>query len=175
MVDEINPIDQVFSGLWALVDESTPLKALVKPANMIRLDKDKDRDPFKTVVQVSDLPELTLLPDGITNANLIASTCESILTHNFTFAIATGDFRVVESLGKVQWALYSALIGWQGSLMQLEWKGVKFVKRANWVSTSHGFSDPTKNRGIKGWSALWSCAIDMRFPTISLKNFNQGL
>ena len=175
MVDEINPIDQVFSGLWALVDASTPLTALVKPANMIRLDKEKDRDPFKTNVQVSDLPELTLLPDGITNANLLNSTCESMLVHNFTFAIATGDFRVVESLGKVQWALYSALIGWQDSLMQLQWRGLPFVVRANWVSASHGFSDPTKNRGIKGWSALWSCMVEMRFPSVSIRNFNQGL
>jgi hypothetical protein len=164
----------VYSALWALAEESRPLDLLVKLGNRIRFDSAYNRDPIKQNVQVSDLPELVLVPLGTNESNLHSSSCSSMVTRTYSWIISTGDYRYVELLAPVEWALFCAMANWKNVLLGLTWNGSTFVKDANLIELTDGFSNTENNRGIKGWSSVWNCQVTMYLTTQHLIDFNEG-
>jgi hypothetical protein len=170
----MNPFDQVFSALWTLAEASRPLKELVKVGNRIKFNQDDSRDPLKQQVADADLSELILTSEGITAINMHATSCSSMIARQYSWMITTGDYRISYRLNPLEWALYCAMTDWKSVLGSLKWNDYDFVKDMNFVSASEGLSDATRNRGIKGWSALWSCNVKMHFKTADLQLFNTG-
>lgn len=170
----MNPFDLVFDQLWNLAEASAPLDALVRERNRIKFNKTGDRDPLKQTVAVADLPELVLGTNGASAINMHATSCSSMITRRYTWLLSTGDYRVNEILNPVEWAIFCAMTNWKASLGSLTWNSKSFVKRMNFVDVSEGQSDPQLNRGIKGWSALWGCEVEMHFTTSELQAFNTG-
>lgn len=164
----MNPFGMVYDALWNMALASEPLAELVKPRNRIRFDEENNRDPIKQNVQAADLPELVLVPVGSQAANLTASSCESSIVRRYSFIVSTGDMRLTEGLLSVEWALFCALANWKAVLTALEHGGTRFVKNVRLAEVTNGESNPEQNRNIKGWSAVWSCEVEMRFRTESL-------
>ena len=167
-----DPFSLVFDKLWELAEVSQPLMRLVSPGNLIKFNKAQDRDPLKQQILTADLPELVLTGVGSTEANLLESSCSSKIVRQYSFILSTGDYRITSFLLPVQFALFCALADYQAVLCPLQWKSKTFITQANWVSLSEGMSNPELNRGIKGWSSLWTCMVEMHFSTADLKAYN---
>jgi len=166
MPDVDNPFNAVVSTLWDLALAHTRLAALVKVGNRIRYDQSELG--AKETVQPADLPELALLSNGIIAGNLHADSTNAMLKRRYTFQITTGTYKI-ETLNVVEWYLICALTDWQSALTALKWNNKTFVKNCNIASVDDGFSNAELNRGIKGWSALWSCEIDFWFRQADLR------
>lgn len=163
---ECDPFAQVFTGLWELALKHPGLNALVVDRNRIRFDL-PDRDVQKEAVADADLPELMLLSESI-SGNLQNTSSSSMITRQYSWVMSTGDFRYNERLSQLEWMLWCAMVGWKDVLTRLTWRGNAFVKRVNLQSSSTGISDPARNRGINGWSAVWRCEVEMHFRTSDL-------
>jgi len=174
MADELNPFDQIFDALWDLVGDSVPLSLLVKEKNKIKFNKSQDRDPEKQNVQVADMPELVLLSDGASATNLHFSSCGAMCRRHYSFIISTGDLRINLDLNQVEFALQCALFDTQVRLGSLTWRGNQFVKKADWDTLTDGISQEAQNRGLKGWSSVWSNVIEIHIAQESLRDFNDG-
>lgn len=162
------PFTLVFDALWTAAESCQSLASLFKLGNRTRLDGD-DRNPIKQNVQDSDLPELILSSEGLSAANLHASSCSTDVTHRYAWLVSTGDQRVNTRLNPAGFALLCALCTLREHLMGLEWLGRKFVQSFQLVEVGEGMSDPERNRGIKGWSAVWRVDVRMIFRTADLE------
>lgn len=172
---ETDPFTLVHNALWALADASQPLTQLVKPKNKIKFNSETDRDPMKQEVMASDLPELVLAIEGTNEVNLHASSCTSMITRQYAWMISSGDIRANEILHPVEWAVCCAMVNWRETLSALTWREQLFVKRVNNTTLTTGMSDPERNRGIKGWSSIWRCEIEMHFESAAMRSFHLGV
>lgn len=160
-----NPFEQVFIGLWSLVEDHLDVANVVKTGNMIKLEK---RGEWKKQVGVADMPEIILIPaDGV--INIQNSSSGSKVVRDYEWLISTGDMRVNSHIHKIEWFLFTAHINWSAKLGSLLYNGESFVKRVSLLTARTGFSDGERNRGIKGWSAVWRTQVEMHFTTSVLK------
>jgi len=173
-VDELNPFSKVYDALWALALRSPVFVDKVKPGNRVSYSSDTNRNPMKENLITNDMPEVALVLDGLSSGNLHASSSTSQLTRRYTFIVTTGDYRINYALLPLQWALICALAGWKETLGNLTWHGAGFVKRANITSIVEGESDSRRIAGTKGYTALWSCDVEMHFATAHLLEELQG-
>ncbi len=165
----VNPYTMVHDALWTLALRHPDFAELVKPGNRVDYGGDTDRDPIKQVVADADLPEVALISEGITSANVHNTNTTTEVVRRYSFTVVTGDNRLRYRLYRVEWFLTCALSGWQEVFGALQWHGVPFVKYANVIGVNEGMSDSQRNRGIKGWSALWSCEVKLLFNTAHLR------
>lgn len=162
-----NPFTMVYDTLWEMVDTHPSLRVLMKEGNRIKFNT-PSREPLKDAVAVADLPELILTSDGL-SAALYNTTSTSKVVRSYSWLLSTGDFRVNELLYQVEWYIFCAMLSWKEKLCALKWHDESFVKRADVTSVTNGQSNPELNRGIKGWSAIWKCEVEMHFRTSFLK------
>jgi hypothetical protein len=170
-----DPFTLVFNELWSLAEASVPLTALVKPGNLIKYNKAQDRSPIKEEIAVADMPELLLTSVGTSDIKSHSSSCGSGITRQYQWLLTTGDFRINFKLYPVQWALFAAVIAGESAIAALKWNNKPFVTRMMWSGLSEGLSNAELNRGIKGWSSLWTFQIEMNFTTADLLRFTQGI
>lgn len=168
-MQEADPIEQVYNAIWQLAESSKLLTSYVKMGNRIKYNASSEYDPFKSEVSNADFPELALVINRV-NGNIGQTSSSSGLQVQFDWWISTGDPRVTQGIGKVLWAVYCAMTPWVNTALTLTWKNQTFVKNVTLLDASLGFSDPEKNRGIEGWSAVWGCTVDMYFKTDDLTN-----
>lgn len=162
-----NPLQLVYSALRTLPEGHPRFRELVRVGNRIGFDDQDDRDPLKSVVADADLPEAVLeVQTAMVKMHSTSST--SSMTQQFAWLISTGDQRVTDRLLEVEWTIFVGMLDWQRVLGALRWHGKSFCKRTDIVSCSAGLSDPARNRGIKGWSAIWRCEVEMHFATKDL-------
>lgn len=162
-----DPLSMVYDALYDLVMRHPDAADVFKPGNRIRYDRDLDRDPVKDKIQDADLPELILLATGGTIAMHNTSNT-SMMTRRYSWLLTTGDMRVHYRLLPIEWLLFEALHNWNVVLTALEWpegSGRNFVKRCDVLDVTEGLSDPERNRGIRGWSTIWACDVEMWFKT----------
>jgi hypothetical protein len=171
---ETDPFTLVFDKLWELAEASVPLAALVKPGNRIKFNKEGERGPLKEAVAVADLPELVLTTTGTSAVNSHSSSCGSSITRQYSWLLSTGDYRFNYKLFPVQFALFAAIIDAEYEIQSLQWNGNPFVLRCFWSALTEGLSNAELNRGVKGWSSLWTFQIDMNFSTNDLRLFSKG-
>lgn len=165
-----NPFQLVYDALWQMMASRADLADLVKVGNHISFGDPAIGDPFKRSVAIGDLPEVVLIPAGM-DANLFSTSSSSNCTRRYQWLLSTGDLRIHEGLHPVEWAIFCGMCDWQTVLTALEWpanSGRHFVKMAEIENITEGKSDPERNRGIVGWSAVWTCSIQMYFSTADL-------
>lgn len=162
-----DPMSMVYDALWELAEAWTPLTSLVKVGNRIKFSGD-NRDPVKRQVSDADLPELVL---GCTafSPHMLRTSCGSSMDVTFEWMISAGDQRLDAALFPVVWELHRAMIGWMEVLAALTWKSKQFVKLTRALTGNVGMSNPELNRGITGWSSIWSCELQMWFQTVDLQ------
>lgn len=157
-----DPFSIVFKSLWDCVENNQHVTSLVRLKNRVRLDQ--DTRPIKPTVQDADLPELTLFPDGGT-VSLRATSSGTKIIKRFAWMVATGQTLVTERILPVEFALIRAMADWPTKIGAATWNDKPFVKRVDMTDVVEGESDPERNRGIKGWSALLTIEIEMVFQT----------
>ena len=163
----MNPFTMVYSELWAMLMANPRFIRDVNQRNMIRFDLSGDRDPLKDPVQVADLPEVALRAATAT-ANVQETSSSSKVVQTYEILISSGDYRYTEILAQIEWYIWVSLIGWKSRLSALKWHDKTFCKRLNVTSVRQGLSDPTANRNIVGWSAVWAAEVEMHFTTQDL-------
>lgn len=162
-----NPLSLVYDALFDLVKRHPDCDDLFKTRNLVRYDHAQDRDPVKDKIQDADLPELVLLANGAT-VGMERTSCGSMMVRRYSWLMSTGDMRIAYRLLPVQWMLFEALHNWKQVLTALVWpegSGRHFVKRLDVTDVAEGLSDPEANRGIRGWSSIWGCEVEMWFKT----------
>lgn len=162
-----NPFTLTYTGIAKLLLSNQHLVRLVETGSLIRFDKGKVNDPLKPLIGAADLPELILISDGM-SMNLHATSSSSKVMKTYSLLVATGSKRINELLNQIQWEVLVALANWKNVLSPLQWRGVAFIKLMNVLSVTEGLSDPERNRGIEGWSSIWSCEVEMHFKTSDL-------
>lgn len=169
-----NPFTLVFDAIWSLFEQSPVFVADVKVRNRIKLNITNDPAPLKQQINDSDLPELILTSTGASTVGLFTTSATSKIIKQYSLLLSTGDFRVNNYLNQIQWDILCCFTGWQQLLSSLIWplnSGRTFVKRADLVNCSEGLEDPARNRGINGWSSIWTCEVEMHFVTSDLANY----
>jgi hypothetical protein len=166
-----NPFTLVYDALWELAFQHPVVADLVKVGNRAAYNDDtKTDDPVKRTVLNADFPEIVLQVAGITGGNMHQTSSTSMVRRRYTFTISTGDFRLHPKLHQIEWGLFCAMADWKRVMGELVWNGQNFVKRCDLGDVSEGFVNPEKNRGIRGWSAVWACDLEMHFKTSDLKS-----
>lgn len=154
-----NPLNLIHEAAWTAAEADTELSTLVLPGNRVKFD---ERSAVKKNIQDADLPELIFIPrSGIGNFSATSSTVSFEMT--FDWLISTGDFRVNHRLYPVLWALYRSMAIFQGTAGGIQYKSKKFINGVFFQNASVGESDPERNRGISGFSSIFSLMIRMSF------------
>ncbi len=167
-----NPFDQVYDGLWAMLEANDGLTDLVTAPNRIKYDS---RDPEKDAVLYDDFPWLQLKEatagHGESQAAHIyrTSNCSTLLKHYY-FQVATGEQQQT-SVHAVEWEIIRAFASWPDYLEGLRWSetGDQFVKECRLLASSQMLDNQELNHGIKGWSTVWACSVLFAFGTAELK------
>jgi hypothetical protein len=140
----------------------------VKDRNYIRYDHETTRDPLKDRVLDSDLPELQLTSAGSLQVNLSFNSCGTMIMRRFAWVISTGDYRLQDRLYPLEFAILCGMLKAQRTLGSIQWNGSSFIKNVRIIDGSNGILDPTLNRGINGWTALWNVELEMHFKQSDL-------
>lgn len=167
----MTPFVLVYDALWELAEASSPLAEIVKPSNRIKFNHTGTKDPIKREVSQADLPEIILVTTG-TAGNIQETSSTSRINKQFEWIVATGDLSVVNRLLPIEWAIWCAMIDYKAVLGALTWESQHFVKRCALLNASSGFTDSERNRGIRGWSSVWSIEVEMHFRTSNLSDYN---
>jgi hypothetical protein len=171
-----DPFTMVYDRLWDLLEESSEVTALVKPKNRIKFNEDRVWNPIKDEISNADTPELVLAVQT-SEINLLNSSSSSMITKQYQFLISTGNMHLSQKLFPLEFAIFAAMANWCGVLTTLRWPEDaprSFVTRANLVSAEHGLKDLDKDRGIAGWSAVWTAEVRMDFRTSDLISYGAG-
>ena len=163
-----SPFSMVFDALWSMLDDSHLITALVREGNKVRFNTDNIRNPIKDAISTNDVPELILISEGSTLINLHATSCTSQINRRYSWLISTGDMRVHSSFYDVEWAVFVSMLNWKSIVSPLTFGGNTFAKKLDLIDATNGLSDPERNRGLKGWSAVWRAEVEMHFNTKQL-------
>lgn len=160
-----DPFSIVHDALWFMIERNPDIQSLVKDKNQIKFDKQSSK---KDQINDADLPELVLLAGGA-NPGKYDNSSNTSITKGYIWAITTGDFRITEVYNKVAWELFRSMVDWSIVLCALTWNGDRFVNNFRLISADEGDMMESQNRGIRGWSAVWTCEVDMSFCTNNLR------
>ena len=164
---ELDPFSKVYNALWDLVEQSARLKSLVRVGNRIKSNRQTRTPQYKQEISDGDLPELQLLATQMVGKIRATSNGSSALM-TLEWWMSTGDVNLINptSLLPVMWALYAALTPWPSTAPQLiTWRGKTPIKRVDLLTANSGLADPERNRGIRGWSCVWACEVELYFAT----------
>jgi hypothetical protein len=164
---EDNPFTLVFDALWTLAERHPRIRSLVRERNRIKFNDPSDRNPLKKTVAVADTPELMLTSDGL-SGNLLNTSSTCMVTRDYTWWVTTGDYRINSFLHQVEWPLFVAMCDYKHTLNALEWRGLRFVKRANLTGVTEAQIDQLRDFSLAGWGASWRVEVEMHFKTSDL-------
>jgi hypothetical protein len=160
-----DPFTQVYQALLTKL-VSSEVTAMVRANNIIRLDG-SNPDPRKPEVAAADLPELVLYPSG---GAIELGYCDDGLKvdQQFNLAVATSDVRVSKGHFPLKWALLKAFWAIKDNL------GLAFVELVRLSNAAETLSDDAQNRGMDGWSTLFSVTVTLVFDSSDLSPPPEG-
>ncbi len=162
-----NPIRLVYAAIWEMLEAKTEFTNLVKIGNRIKYTNTTgDRAPDKDTVSDADLPQVRVTHTGII-PHLFRVTGGSSLVIRWETEVASGDQRFATELD-VAWAIYRAMTGWATHIQTLTWKDETFARLYRAQENDADFMKVNADRGISGWSSLWTGEVEMWFSTTQL-------
>ena len=165
---DVNPFQQVYEGLWALLNANAGFVSLIPTGNQINYDGTR-RNPEKRAIQPADLPEARLLMRPGGKLWEYRTSNGSSVTQLFDVQVSTGE-KPLTVLFDVEWEVYRAFADWMSVLEILTWNDEDFVKKCKLLEISSQTLDSEEhNRSQYGWSTVWSGEVEMWFSTESLK------
>jgi hypothetical protein len=165
MADTNNPLRQVHTAFWTMLESGALFAADTAAGNRIKLNTD-DEDPHKGEVSTADLPEVRVACTKVTGP-FEATSNSSFMDTIWEVQIAAGE-RTQFIVFDVIWAVYSALRQWQTTLTGLTYNDRQFVHLTRVMDADLSEDDLEKNRGIQGWSCAWRALVRMHFKTTDL-------
>ncbi len=153
-----------YKSCWDMVNSSKAVSKLVRPGNKIMYHGQSAITPRKDEVTQSDLPELILIANTL-KGGIRTTSDTSEMTLGLQWIISTGDPSVHRGLLTVMFTVYAALVPWPGIAIGIPWRNGFPIKRVDLLESNLGLTDPERNRGIEGWSAVWSAEIFLVFNT----------
>lgn len=164
-----DPFTQVYDALWELAETTPTFTRLVKLGNRIKYTSPTGRNPEKSsTLSDGDFPEVILSSEGL-NANMWNTSNSSMCVRKYSWLITTGDFRLSYRLYPVEWAVFVAMHGWREKLGALLWAGKSYCKRMAITDVLNGIIRPKSEiASPEGWSAIWSCEVEMHFDANEL-------
>jgi len=162
-----NPIEQVFDGLWEILEDSAEFDALV-PVGPRRVKYiGGSRDPMIHGSTPSDFPQVCIEPvGGFSQAEWTSNSGK--MKKTFQVKIATGDKRLDYKIFQVEWAIYRAMSNWRAVMSSLTWKGKAFVDHVGVYDHEETLKEREMSRGDTGWSTVWTGEVWMHFTTSDL-------
>lgn len=170
-----DPWTQVYCALWDMLEAHSGFTGLVRVGNRIKFLGAK-LNPLKKDIQDADLPEVVIVPTEA-DPHIWASSGQSQPTMKFDVRVSSGELSV-DVLGTtgtldigaavypVCWEIWRAMHGWGAVLKTLRWPvgtGKPFVILGRPTGLKLGTTDADLNRGIFGWSAVWTYEVQMAF------------
>jgi len=162
-----DPFSLVYDRLWELLESHKGFTDLVKLRNRTKFSGN-DRSPLKDEVLAADLPEVRLIVSKLF-PHIQRTSSSGSVNMTFEVQISTGDQRLTEVIFPVVFEIIRAMHGWPMVLQSLEWRGIPFVVKFVLGEIPIGTSDRDKNRGIIGWSTVWTCDLEIWLPTTLLQ------
>lgn len=164
--EEANPLVQVYDSIVDLLRSRERLRGMVRVGNVLRLTGD-DRSPFKEETLSADYPELRVITTDAT-PHLQRTSNSTTIVKRYEVQVSTGDQRV-ELLLAIEWEIHRALSSWSTGLGELTWMDKQFVKLARPTQVQDGVSNVDLNRGVTGWSSIWTYEVEMWFTTTDMQ------
>jgi hypothetical protein len=166
VADANNPLWLVYQELWKILRANAGYTALVKT----EIDYFDDNEKFpqrKDTYTTSDFPAVKIVPGGFP-PGLDASSCSAIGSMKWQIQIATGEQSAKADLD-LEWQIVVAMSKWLASLHALRWNEKQFVGKCALGDSSETLEDKRENRGIRGWSAVWTGQTQLYFTTADLQ------
>lgn len=160
-----DPFSQVYEALWQLVERNEKLRTYLPLRNRIKYEEQTDP---KFNISDADVPELSLMQENI-SFDIHCNSSQRGMTRTYIWGVASGDFRINPVYNAMSFELYRCMIDWESTLCELIWEDCRFVQQLRLRSAEEGTFMSDKNRGILGWSAIWTCEVDFIFPTGKLR------
>jgi len=162
-----NPFTIVYDKLWQMAEANYVLEKWLDIGNKEKFEK---RVGQKKSISTSDTPELILFQNS-TTYNLKATSSSTRLSRQYIWGLATGDQRVNAVLNQVSWELFRSMLDWENHLCGLKWDGEPFILQALLIDSND--SPPgdlaSTEKGILGWTSLWTMEVQMQFATDKLR------
>lgn len=162
----VDPISQVYTALWSMVEAHTPLASMVKTKNRIKYNGD-NRDPEKREILDADMPEIRII-SSTSNPTIGRTSNGTSVVKHFKVQISTGDQRVDAGLFAIEWELYRAFANWANTMKNLTWNSKTYILKAVPTAVQDGMSNNELQRGIRGWISIWECEVEMWFTTADM-------
>ncbi len=171
-MSNVNPIKQVFSALWTMLEANSDFTSLVKVGNRIKYTG-SNIEPDKQQIALADTPEVRVVctgmkpwiePDG--KREYYASNA-TFLTVTWAVEVNTGDGGMWPLLN-VMFAVFRALRDWRTHMDALTWNEAPFIHRCVPGEAKVNRTDPQLNRGIRGWVTVWTGETNMQFQSSAL-------
>lgn len=157
-----NPITLAHDQLWAHIDALAELDH-VKKNNRIKYNAERTQAFAKKNVQVADLPELMILPEGL-DGLLVASSAHSEINWRAAIITSTGEKSHSVYLAQVQWYLWKVLYQLNAFRGAISYRSKPFLVNVLVIDSVSGLTDPQYNRGIEGWSSILRVQFQLRIP-----------
>lgn len=157
-----NPYDALLDALWGILEADGGFRDLVPIGNRIKFSG-RDREPMKENVSEADLPEVRIIITGSRPhpKRTSSSHCDTVTVE---IQVSSGDQRLSYMHNPIRWVVYRAMSEIETELRhRCRWNGQKIAKVAAPTKVSDGVSTADLNRGIKGWSAVWACDVELWF------------
>lgn len=155
-----DPITIFFDGFNDVLNANPTIGSLIRSNNIIRFGNPIG---LKNAIQHGDLPEIVITPTGYRQEDLGTSgTCR--LSEAFDVWIETGK-KDVSQITCLTWELFKCFETFNASKAgELTYNGHRFIELLRFGSGSQAQTSINQNRGIDGWSAVWTFTVDMFFP-----------
>ena len=162
------PFTMVYDALWAMLEANEDFTDLVPVGNRIKYGND-NRSPEKDEILNSDLPEVRIVPVGVTPQPRRTSTSSAVLKR-FAIQITSDTRGIHDTFHPIEWQIFKSLVDWITVLSALRWNEKRFAVKCTFMTAPEGLhvSSATDKRGITSWATVWQCEVEMFFPIADL-------
>lgn len=163
-----DPFTLVYNALWSVMENWPPFVGMVRVGNRIKFSGEL-REIIKEEVSTQDLPEVRLITmDAVPHLQRTSNSTSTLMA--LMWQVSTGDQRFDAMLFPLKWEMLRAMSGWEAVLGVLTWNDKVFAKLYRPQTAADGELQADLKRGIKGWSIIWSCTVELWFTTTDLQD-----
>lgn len=173
LAESDNPLRQVYSALWTMLEASSAFTSYVKTGNRIKFTG-TSLAYNKDAVGGADLPDVCIGLAG-QDIHLQNTSSSSKIVQIWEIRVSTGDVRIAAVLD-VNWIILCAMLGWETNLRDaLTWESSgpkgdgKFVIVCRTLKIKDLLDEETLNRGNRGWAAVWRGEVELNFRTTDMR------
>lgn len=170
----LDPYTQVYNLLCNYLRGSAAVRKIVnREKNIVALSEGHGQDQIRDNLKDADLPEIVIKSSNVAgNLNIASNSAEVLRSYRLFISTSTG--KITETIFPLEWAITCALsvFSFEADLKTLVWNGARFVKAVKFDGADSGESEPSVNRGIQGWAAVWRMTVHMSFSHHGMKDFN---